>query len=1404
MKRVGIDIGSLYLGGVIIEDGNIVDVHYREHKGDISGELEELLGKPGYRTFDSIGVSGNFLHTGKDVRDSTLSAIEGIKFLAPESRNVFSIGGETFSLILYDEKRGYREHAVNSPCAAGTGSFIEQQAERLHLTVSDLAARALRYKGKTPVIATRCAVFAKTDITHAMQEGYSLDAICAGLCEGIARNVLDVLVKGREIITPVAVVGGVSLNQKIVDAIQDILQNTVFVPECSQVAGAVGAALLGNASSLKLDSITPGKTFQRNIRPPLELKLTGYPDFNEFSIYNLGDVEVFIPENKVTIENGIYIGIDIGSTSTKALLLNESREVAGGFYTSTGGDPVGAVKKLISTVKSTFKGEKIILLGAGTTGSGRKMINALFNADLEVNEITAHAKAAVFLSPDVDTIIEIGGQDSKFTRIRGGDVYYSNMNYVCAAGTGSFIEEQARRLGVGLSDFSNMALGAEAPYTSDRCTVYMERDLGVLLTENWSKEALAAAVLNSVRDNYLAKVVGRSSIGDYVVFQGATARNKALIASFEQHLKKPVHVSPFCHLTGAMGAALLCLEAGMSDSHFIWDISDIKLEKEVCRLCSNNCLLTVFIKSSRKTGWGMKCGREYSDAEVKKPVKSGPEKRFKEAMGPLLRPRNADSRRKTLTIGIPNALYNVEYLPLWYSFLSFLGFTVKITKPSRMSLAEGKKAVNSDFCAPMILSHGYIKQLLDDKADYLFYPAIVNEKDTGYSGELLFKNKTNDAYFCYYSQYLPTVTAKLTSFDVDSKLISPLIYFNHKSIEQITIDIYEEMKPIFADLDHDELKKAFVRAYEEFTKAKKSWAQVYGKEGLLLNGKNLQIALMGRPYVLFDPVLNLGIPGKLEELGADVFWQDEFPLDGYELTYANKFYERMHWYYGKKIIRLAEYVARSDNLFAVFLTCFRCSPDSFLTSYVKDIMTHYNRPFLFLQLDEYSSDVGYTTRIEAGIRSFENYMNKKNKPFRTIPAAGSPTWPSAAGSSYAGLSAARLSTVTRARNDRLENGDTVLMPYLDQLISRFWTDCFIRAGYTALLLDSEEKSLNTGYQYVNGGECMPVVSIAGSVIEKVKNENLDPEKAFLYIPTVCMACNFPQFPILADLVFHSAGLKGLKIGLINSMAPGKILPHTLAIKIFESYIAGCIIYKMYYRIKPYEEEKGKTDNIFQRSKENISDAILTGKDLRSALSESASMFRNIGQDLSGGRKPRIGLIGDLYVKYNEVVNQKIQVLVDELGGELIVPSMTEYPFHFYDADIRLFGEDPRHYKLLRTIEHRYEKIAADIIDDQLEPDFAECVKLMDEYKIRHYIAGETSINVGRALYYLRHKYVDAIIHINPMFCCPGVVTSSIYRKIQEDFDIPIIDIFYDGTGNPNRVLIPHLHYLRQKKAIAHK
>jgi predicted CoA-substrate-specific enzyme activase len=1395
MRRIGIDIGSLYLGAVVLDDGEIRDFHYREHRGDIQGELESLTALPEYKNFDTLGITGNFSERRDAVIDNTLALIEGARVLLPECRNVFAIGGQTFSLILFDDRGGYKEHSLNAPCAAGTGSFIEQQAERLGLSVADLAAKAAAFSGKRPVIATRCAVFAKTDIIHAMQEGYSLEAVCGGLCEGIARNVLDALIKGREIEDPVGFIGGVSLNRAITSSMEKILGRNVQVPAHSQVAGAIGAAMMG-----VLKDVPPGlvgrQSRSRESREPLRLSLSNYPDFASFSIELKEGVEVFLPGDEMpgrgsssqkTVGNtpvsteGLYIGIDIGSTSTKAVLIDEEEEILGGFYTTTAGEPIRAVQRLIRSINDTFDAERLEISGVATTGSGRMIIKELFNADMVMNEITAHARAAVFLHPRADTIIEIGGQDSKFTLLRDGEVYYSTMNYVCAAGTGSFIEEQAKRLEVTLEDFSDMAFGARAPFTSDRCTVYMERDLNALLGEGWSKEALAAAVLNSVRDNYLAKVVSKTSLGDYIVFQGATGRNKALVAAFEQLIEKPIHVSPYCHLTGALGAALLCREAGTEQekSTFIWEVQDLQISEEICRRCANHCLLTVVETGGRKSGWGMKCGRDYSSRRQTEPAPSEPEKRFTEIMAPLYEPvrggglsdQSENAKRASINIGIPQSLYNVGYAPLWYLFLTRLGFSVQLSKTDRAALEQGKALVNSDFCAPMILAHGYIGQLLAQDTDYLFYPAVTNEHDPDFDGALEYRRKTRDSYYCYYSQYLPTIVNKLTAVEVEPKLISPLISFNNMDLEQIADAIHAEMKrKIPVDLDRGEVTGALKQAHAAFTEQKRRWGQSYRKR-LAGDGEDQpNILLLGRPYVLFDPVMNLGLPTKLEREGARLFWQEEIDLEGFEPQYAGRYYERMHWHYGKQILKAAEYCAKQPNLFAVYLTCFRCSPDSFLLSYVKDIMGQYEKPFLILQLDEHSSDIGYSTRIEAGLQSFRNHLRAEKKV--AAPAK------------------------TRPRNDLLEKGDTVLLPNLDPLTGYFWEACFKRAGYDAELLDPDERSLNTGYRYTNGGECMPLISLIGGVIEKVKKEALKPEDTFFYIPTTCIACNFSNFPILADLAFESAGLKGLKIGLINTMAPGEMLPQTLAVKMLESNILGGIVYKMFHRVIPYETRPGEAEEVLWETRERIARAILEGADLRSVLSGVVARFRDIERDESAGRKPRIGLIGDLYVKYNNLVNQNVQKVVRELGGELWIPSLTEWPFHFYDADVRLYGDDPRHYKLLQTIEKRYERLAASLVEEQEEPDFSECVALMDEYRITHYIVGETSINIGRALYYIKHKLVDAILHVNPIFCCPGVVTASIYRKIQEDFGIPIIDIFYDGTGNPNKVLIPHLHYLK--------
>jgi len=1075
--------------------------------------------------------------------------------------------------------------------------------------------------------------------------------------------------------------------------------------------------------------------------------------------------------------------VDVGSTSTKSVLLDAEGGFVGGFYTATAGRPVQAMRRLLSSMRALLPENGCRLAGTATTGSGRGMIRELFRAELAIDEITAHARAAVHLDPAVDTILEIGGQDSKFTRLRDGEVYFSTMNYACAAGTGSFIEEQARRLGVSLQRFASMAAGTEAPYTSDRCTVYMERDLGLLLAEGWSSRAVAAAVLHSVRDNYLSKVVGRSPLGEHIVFQGATGRNPALVAAFEQRLGRRIHVSPFCHLTGAFGAALLAREAYPAArgeaSAFLWESEGIELSQEACALCANRCLLTVASVDGRRAGWGMKCGREYAARKRAEETAAAPQRRFAEAMQPLLEPAGgaAPSARQAKRIGLPLALYGVSLYPLWRFFLSRLGLRVEASRPGRPPLERGKALVNSDFCAPMVSAHGPVEQLAESGVDYIFFPAVINEHDPELQGDLEFRKKTSDDYFCYYSQYLPTIVAKLTTLELGERLLSPLVYFHRRSLEQVAQDLHAELARAFPDLRPEETLEALAEARRLYEQAQARWRSLAAAALQAGPAGRPKVVLLGRPYVVFDPALNLGLPRKLEELGAEVYWQEELDLETFQPAYARKYLERMHWHYGKQILKAAEYCAATPGMYVVFLTCFRCSPDAFLISYVKDICERYGKPFLVLQLDEHASDVGYTTRLEAGLRSFANHLRRE----APAGAAGKPE-------------------PTRPRDDRLEPGDTVLVPYLDRLISRFWADSFTRAGYPAVVLEADEKALNTGYRYASGGECLPLVSIIGGAIEKLREGGLDPARTFFFMPTSCYGWNFPQFNVLAELAFRTAGLGAVKIGQVNGMALAERLPQSVAARIFESNIAAGLLYKLRYRIKPYEVRAGQTAEVFDRAVERVSQAIREGGDLRAALSAAVEEFRAIPRDESAGRRPRVAVLGDLYVKYSEAANQRVLDLVEGQGAELVLPSMTEYAFCYYYADVRFHGDDPRHYRLLRAIESRYEKLAADLIGEQLEPDFAECVRLMEAWRVKHFIVGETSINLGRALYYLEHGGAEAVLHLNPMFCCPGVVTASIYRKMQEDYGVPIVDLFYEGTGNPNRILIPHLAYLRGKPA----
>jgi predicted CoA-substrate-specific enzyme activase len=1375
MRRLGIDIGSLSISSALVCDGKVVATTYAPHRGHIRELLEDLVGQYKKNGYDSIGIASSVFSGRDGVVDPVLAVVEGARFLAPGVRNALAIGGERYFLVFFDENGKYKEHLANPPCASGTGSFIEQQAERLDITYEELARRALIHRGKVPSIATRCAVFAKSDIIHAQQDGFSLDAIAAGLCQGIARNVLDVLVKGRELVRPLVFVGGVSFNQKITSALEEYAALPVIVPEHAACAGAIGAALLGTAAEYDISLLFSKEKTDISLRKPLERKLSHYPDWNRFRQDVEGDVEIFAEkEHELSwgTESIFSIGFDIGSTSTKSVIVDEEGNIVRGFYTRTRGEPVVAMEALVGAMKKSFGGRLPRISTVGVTGSGRKMIRTLFNADMEVNEITAHAHAAKRLQPDVDTIIEIGGQDSKFTLLKNGSVSSAQMNYVCAAGTGSFIDEQAKRLGVTLEELTGLALSGEAPFTSDRCTVYMERDLSVLLGEGWSKAALAAAVLYSVRDNYLSKVVQRNPLGNVIVFQGATARNRALVAAFEQGLGRPVHVSPYCHLAGAYGAALIAREEQKGESGFLGLDAKISFSRETCALCANHCQLLVAQQGHVKTGWGMKCGLEY---EERAPEKKAPETKLMRRFTVLAERLYRDTpvhKRNSVTITLLDGLYNREYNPLWRLFLTSLGFRVAITVPAQDTLALGKGCVNSDFCAPLVLAHGLAREAVLGGATAIFYPALVNEREDQ-PPQRFFREKTHDAYFCYYSQYFPTILSYLTSLDCRDCLISPLIQWNTQTEEQTVKAIFEGMSLKFPDLELDEVRTAYRYAAREFAAAKAEYRARLSPP----SPETIRIILLGRPYVVFDSVISLSIPDQLEKLGCEVFWQDEIDDASCEPAFGLKFYGRMHWKYGKQILRALEYCVKTPNTFPVFLSCFRCSPDSFLLTYAQEMMSAAGKPFLFLGLDELASSVGYTTRIEAAFHAFRNYLKQKTDEFKS-----------------GGMRIAKRELVS----DRLEKGDTVLIPYLNKLISRFWADCFTAAGFRGEVLDTSETELNSGYAFAHGGECMPAVAIVGGMIEKARKLKLDPSATMLYIPTLCMACNFPQFPILAKNAAAAAGMAGLKVALMNTMFQGEQLPGNLPMKLFEAGVVASLIYKLYFRRRPYESKSGSCDEALARAQEILRKAFLEGRDVRAAVTEAVALFRLVETDTAVTARPRIAILGDFYVKYNEVVNRHLQELIMNSGCELVIPSFTEMAFHFFDVDARLYGDSDRHGKILRMFEARYEKIAADLLAGNEEPDWNDCVKALEGYGIKHYIPGETSLNAARALYYLSKKTIDAIVHINPMFCCPGVVTSSLFKKISRDFNLPIIDIFYDGTGDPNQILVPHLHYLKQR------
>lgn len=989
MKYLGMDVGSLYVGLVLVDEkGRVLAREYLRHQGDPGAVARSLLQDLPLDEIAAVVRTGSgcaAIPIGGIVIDAVVAGVGGMRHLHPDVRNIVAIGGGSFSLTCLDAAGAYRRSTVNSACASGTGAFLEGQAARLQVPPTELAARAMAYPDVPPPVATRCAVFAKSDMIHLQQEGHSIEAIAAGLCVGLGHSIVDGLLNGHVVEGLTAIVGGVARNAVVVRSVSEKLGVETVVPERPELVGALGAALeaLRKPQEARPDftwvrEAPPGETERGSetfLRPPLELTSTTYPDFAVHDRWVDEDESEVAIMRPVRGSVRVALGVDIGSTSTKATVVDGAGQVVGWVYRKTAGDPIRAMQHVLSAFRRMERrgGFTLDVRGVGTTGSGRRLIGALIGADLVVNEITAHARAAIFLDPKVDTIIELGGQDAKFTQLQNGMVYNSVMNHVCAAGTGSFIEEQALKLGIPLAAYSDSCMGCACPKTSDRCTVYMERDLELLLAQGWSRESLAAAVLHSVRDNYLNKVVNGLHIGDHICFQGATARNRALVAAFEQELGRPIRVSPFCHVTGALGMSLLVQEripeADRSARFRGFGFADeaVAVRSETCELCHNRCHLSLIAAGGDDLAWGLKCGREYDQEAVRIQHLPGYDlwrRRDKAWLSPPPVPGPGEqggsaARRRPWRVGVLRSLGTYGTWPYWRAFLLALGCQPVLSPPSTSDTFRlGREVAAAEYCAPVVASHGHARRMVEQaQADWVLVPHLIREP--------LVKG-FRDSHYCAYVQSHPSVLRSLAELDLEKRILTPVVQMNlpdDHQVERLGQVLCDPLDVTKADIRRAlPLARSAAQGVEE--EARRLGAE--GLEGLEARGE-LGIVCIGRPYNTTDGALTLDMPRKIAALGYTVLFQDMLTFDVERILPE---FEGMYWHQGQKILAAADYVARHPRLFAVYFTHFMCGPDSYIMTYFKDIMGRAGKPYLCLQFDGHGADAGYLTRVEAALESF--------------------------------------------------------------------------------------------------------------------------------------------------------------------------------------------------------------------------------------------------------------------------------------------------------------------------------------------------------------------------------------------------------------------------------------------------
>lgn len=1255
---LGIDIGSTTVKVALIDsEKNILFSEYERHFADIQKTLKKILKKAQKQSGNIIvhpmitGSGGLTLanHLGIKFVQEVIAVSTALTDYAPQTDVAIELGGEDAKIIYFEN--GSVEQRMNGICAGGTGSFIDQMASLLQTDASGLNEYAKNYNSLY-TIAARCGVFAKSDIQPLINEGATREDLSASIFQAVVNQTISGLACGKPIRGCVAFLGGPlhflsELKQAFIRTL-NLDEEHIVAPSHSHLFAAIGSALNYDISSyITLDDLVA--KLDKPIKMEFEVARME-PLFNNQSEYDdfaKRHEKAMVEKAELNDYKGdCFLGIDAGSTTTKIALIDDKGRLLYSFYDNNNGSPLKtAIGAILDIYDKLPKGARIVQ--SCSTGYGEALLKAALMLDEGEVETVAHYYAAAFFEPEVDCILDIGGQDMKCIKIKNKTVDNVLLNEACSSGCGSFIETFAKSLNYSVRDFAKEALFAKNPIDlGTRCTVFMNSKVKQAQKEGASVADISSGLAYSVIKNALFKVIKvskASALGNKIVVQGGTFYNDAVLRSFEKIADCQVIRPDIAGIMGAFGAALIAKERyqdnGITKMLNKDQIKALTYETSMakCKGCTNSCRLTINkFTGGRQFISGNRCERGIGKTKNADNVPNLYDYKMKRIFGYESISLDKAKRGK---VGIPRVLNMYENYPFWHTFMSELGYSVVLSPVSSHKIYElGIESIPSESeCYPAKLTHGHIEWLIKQNIDFIFYPSVFYERNEFPTAG----NHYNCPIVTSYSENIKNNVEDIC--DKNVKFRNPFLAFTNFDIA------VKGLVAAFPEIPADEVYFAAKKAWDE-QNAARSDIQKKGEEVLkyLKDTGRHGIVLAGRPYHM-DPEINHGIPEMINSYGLAVLTEDSI---SHLAEVERPTIVSDQWMYHTRLYAAATYVKTRDDLDMIQLNSFGCGLDAVTTDQVNDILSSGDKIYTCLKIDEVNNLGSARIRVRsllAAIR-IKNKLNEK----RSIHSAA-----------YN-----RVLFTEEMRKDY-----TILCPQMSPIHFDLFEEAFNAEGYNLVVLEnSNRRAIDTGLQYVNNDACYPSLIVVGQIIDAVTSGKYDTDKIAVLMTQTgggCRATNYIGFirRALAKAGYPNVPVVSINLSKLESNPGFKLTPKFLLRAVVAAAI-GDIFMKCLYRMRPYELIKGSADELHQKwikkTREFIGSDRLTIGGFKKLCRDIIREFDNLPIDETA-QKPRVGIVGEILVKFSPTANNELVKLIEAEGAEAVVPDLLDFmQYCFYN------------------------------------------------------------------------------------------------------------------------------------------